>query len=257
MKIGCSTWSFHRDIAEKRLTLEGFLEACAKFKMDGVELVDFQLPTKDFSYLQGMKNKMDSFNLELSALAVSNDFIMMEPKELQKQVEYVDQWIRIAAMLGVSVVRVFGGDILGGTDPKRAYELVGKGFQRCIRLAERHEVTLALENRGTFTNNPKIVLKLIDEFGSKNLRSCLDTGNFPSKIRYEAIKMVAPLAVHVHAKTYNFDKEGNETSIDYERVIEILRESGYEGFLSIEYEGAGDETQGVRKSLKLLKRFLK
>ena len=56
-------------------------------------------------------------------------------------------------------------------------------------------------------------------------------GNFPSKIRYEAIRVVAPLAAHVHAKTYNFDEECNETSIDYGRVIKILRETGYKGFL--------------------------
>jgi len=69
--------------------------------------------------------------------------------------------------------------------------------------------------------------------------------------------MVAPFAAHVHAKTYNFDKEGNETSIDYEKVIEILRETGYDGFLSIEYEGPGDKKQGVEKSFELLRRFLK
>jgi len=244
-------------MAEKRLTLEGFLEACAKFKMDGVELVDFQLPKKDFSYLKEIKKKIDSFNLELSALAVSNDFIKVEPKELQKQIDYVGQWIRMAARLNVNVVRVFGGEIREGIDLEKAYELVRKGLQECVGLAERNGVTLALENHGTFTNNPKIVLKLIDEFESKNFRSCLDTGNFPSKIRYEAIKMVAPSAAHVHAKTYNFDKKGNETSINYERVIKILRETGYNGFLSIEYEGAGDETRGVRKSFELLRRFLK
>jgi len=257
MKIGCSTWSFHRDIAEKRLSLEGFLEACAKFKMDGVELVDFQLPTKDASYLQKIKKKIDSFNLELSALAISNDFIKIEPKEMQKQVEYVSQWIRISARLGVDVVRVFGGEIREGIGLEKAYELVRAGFQGCVGLAERHGVILALENHGTFTNNPEIVLKLIDEFGSKSLRSCLDIGNFPPEIRYEAIRMVAPFATHIHAKTYNFDKEGNETSIDYERVFSILRESGYNRFLSIEYEGSGDETKGVGKSFELLKRFLK
>ena len=115
MKIGCSTWSFHRNIAEKRLTLEGFLEACANFKMDGVELVDFQLPTKDASYLQKIKENR-FFRFRTFRLGVSNDFIKLEPKELQKQVEYVIQWVRIAAMLGV---------------------------------------TLALENHGNFTNNLK------------------------------------------------------------------------------------------------------
>jgi len=257
MKIGCSTWSFHRDMTEKRLTLEGFLEACANFKMDGVELVDFQFPAKDASYLQKIKKKIDSFDLELSALAVSNDFIKVEPKELQKQVEYVSKWIRMAARLNANVLRVFGGEIREGIDSEKAYELVMKGLQGCIGLAERHGVTLALENHGTFTSNPNIVLKLIKEFESKSLRSCLDTGNFPPEIRYKAIKMVAPFAAHVHAKAYNFDKEGNETSIDYEQVFSILRESGYNRFISIEYEGSGDETKGVGKSFELLRRFLK
>jgi len=256
MKIGCSSWSFHRDIAEKRLTFDGFLEACAEMKMDGVELLDFHLPTKDPAHLKEVKRKTDLLNLDVCALAVSNDFIKADPKELQSQIDYVNQWIRMAAMLKVKVVRVFGGDIHGGEGPEKAYEMIKAGFQNCVRLAKSYGVTLALENHGTFTSNPNIVLRLINEFKSESFRSCLDAGNFSSQIRYEAVKRVAPFAVHVHAKTYNFDEGGNETLIDYKRVMSILRETGYHGFLSIEYEGLGDETQGVKKSYELLKRLL-
>lgn len=113
-----------------------------------------------------------------------------------------------------------------------------------------------IENHGGVSNQPEAILRIIQEVNSPNLRTSPDFGNFPPEERYDSLQKLAPYAFLIHAKTYEFDFQGEEKTIDMSRCLDILRKVGYEGYLSIEFEGRGNQFQGVMKTKTLLERYL-
>lgn len=82
---------------------------------------------------------------------------------------------------------------------------------------------LLIENHGGISGNPDNVVRILEEVGSDYLGTCPDFGNFPAEIRYEGLSKLAKYAVVVHAKTYEFDESGEETTIDMKRCIDIMK----------------------------------
>jgi sugar phosphate isomerase/epimerase len=102
----------------------------------------------------------------------------------------------------------------------------------------------------------KAVLDLIKDLDTPVVRTCPDIGNLPQAGRYQVWGDLLPYAVHAHAKTFDFDEQGEETTFDYSRTLSLLQKSGFQGYLSVEFEGDGDEATGVRRSLALVRRYV-
>lgn len=100
-------------------------------------------------------------------------------------------------------------------------------------------------------------MKLFEQVANPNFRICPDFGNFEDDIRFEALEMIFKLnPVLVYAKTYDFDESGNMTRFDFGKCVDIAKKSGYTGHYSVEFEGRGDQVDGVKKTIALLKRYL-
>lgn len=102
--------------------------------------------------------------------------------------------------------------------------------------------------------DPDNIVRIVKAVGSDNFSTCPDFGNFASHIRYEGLAKISSYALLAHAKTYKFDERGEETSIDIKKCVDILKKAGFQGYLSIEYEGEDDEYEGVKKTIALLKK---
>ena len=98
------------------------------------------------------------------------------------------------------------------------------------------------------------MLRLVQEVNSPWLGVCLDLGNFPPAQRLAGIELLAPYAIHVHAKAGQFTVSGEEANIDYPTELAILTQAGYRGPLVIEYEGDGDPTVGIQRAADLVRR---
>jgi sugar phosphate isomerase/epimerase len=97
------------------------------------------------------------------------------------------------------------------------------------------------------------VVEIIHQVESPRIGTCPDFGNFTeAQDRYEGLQILAPDAKHVHAKSYHFNDDGEETTIDFARCLKILREVSYEGAISVEFEGEGDQQVGSRKTRELI-----
>jgi len=88
------------------------------------------------------------------------------------------------------------------------------------------------------------------------LGTCPDIGNFPSNTRYQELEEIVSFMSIGHIKTYKFDKEGKETTIDVGRCIDTFKKAGFDDFLSIEFEGKGDEYQGIESSIRLIRSYI-
>lgn len=255
MKIANSTWSLHRMFSKKKMTVLEFPEFCKReFGIYALEIVDGHLKSQKKDYLNQVKRAISAANSVLTCIPIGNDFTLRDEEERKKQIENVREWIEVADYLNCPVIRVNGG----GKDDKDkdALERVISSIKSLIPQAERAGIRVTMENHGGMSSNPEVLVKVVKEVNSKYYGTLPDFGNFPDDIRYQALEKIAPYAFHVHAKSYEFDERGEETKLDYKRILDIFKKIGYQGYLSIEFEGKGDEVEGVRKTLELIKRYL-
>jgi len=117
------------------------------------------------------------------------------------------------------------------------------------------DVQLAIENHWGISADPATLINIVRRCESERIGTCPDFGNFhSSQDRYDGLELLALLAKHVHAKFSSFDAAGEESSIDYGRCLHILQEAGYDGALSVEYEGDGNPEVAIQKGKDLIER---
>jgi sugar phosphate isomerase/epimerase len=134
--------------------------------------------------------------------------------------------------------------------------------ERCISalrdlrsMLEDLELKLAIENHWGISTDPAMLVDIIRRCESERIGACPDFGNFhPTQDRYEGLELLAMFAKHVHAKCFSFNAAGEESSIDYQRCLRILDDAGYDGPLSVEYEGDGDAEVTIQQARELIKR---
>ena len=252
MKIGCSSWSYHKVMGEGKLDQMGWLRKCAEeLEIDGVELLDAHFPSTAEEYLKKIKKEAIDLGLTISCVSVSNHFTCSEEEKRLQEVEKVKKWVDIASYLGAPILRIFAGAAEELGKPG-VWEEVIKCLKECASYGESKGIVIGLENHGGFGTDE--VLRMLKETGSPWLKLTLDTGNFPAD-PYVSIEKTAEEAVIVHTKFYEFDERGKEKRLDYERIIPILKDARFRGYLSIEYEGPGDELIDVPKAVNELKRL--
>jgi len=130
--------------------------------------------------------------------------------------------------------------------------------QSLLPLAEQKGVTLAFENHGGFSASPENLIFLIKKIDDKKVGLCPDFGNFlPFQDRYKSLEKMLPYAKSIHAKSYKFDRTGNETTIDYQQCFQLIKKTRYQGPIVVEYEGTDEAVDGVNQTLALIRKFIK
>jgi sugar phosphate isomerase/epimerase len=258
MKLGCSSWSYHKLIVEKQVDQIEWLRICAEeLELDGVELLDLHFPNLEAPYLRELKMRCVELQLTISCVSVSNDLGVAEDEKRQEQIARVRQWVNISAYFGAPVLRVFGGWLPRGEDDKsKRWSAMIAGLAECAEYAEERGVVLAIENhngRG-LVGTADEVERCLREVGSPWLRLNLDTGDYGD---LASIERTLPHAVHVHAKLYDLDTDGADPRFDWQQIVRILRDGRYRGFLSVEYEGAEDPIEAVPRGVRYLRRLLR
>lgn len=161
------------------------------------------------------------------------------------------RWVDIAAALGCHAIRVNIRDDQSDPDAlrERAAEALG-----AILAYTAGELRILLENHGGLSSDPDWLLSLIRLVNDPGLGTLPGFGNFPPEVdRYDAVAKLMPLAGDVSAKCYDFDGAGRETTIDFARMMAIVRAAGYQGFIGVEYEGTRlPEREGILAAKRLL-----
>jgi len=247
MQIAVSSWSLHREFF-KKMDLLKFLEVCKqRFEISAVEPCQMHFSSLEPSFLNKMRKKIVEHNLEVVNIPVDiGDISQVKEKNRKKR------WLDIGKELGSPSIRVNTGE----SEDRFALERIILSYQELVDYAEKIGMKVLIENHGGVSNQPKAILRIVEEVNSPNLRTCPDFGEFSPKERYKGLQKLVPYAFLAHAKTYEFDSRGEEKTIDISRCLYILHKAGYKGYLSIEFEGRGDQFQGVMKTKALLERYL-
>jgi len=241
----------------KKMTLFDFVDFCADQGCQGAELTSYYFPTPSTSdFLIKLKRHAFLRGIEISGSAVGNNFALPQSEKRDEQIKMVKEWVDHAALLGAPHIRVFAGAKPKNTELAEAKKLCIEGLEECAEYAGSKGIFLGLENHGGIVAEPDDLLAIIRAVKSPWIGINLDTGNFQTDDPYADLARCAPYAVNVQLKVEIQRRNKSTEPSDIDRLVRILREANYQGYVALEYEAAEDPWQAVPVWLKKIKQAL-
>ena len=266
-KISLAQWSLHRTLFDGKMDHLDFAKtAKEEFGIEGIEYVNqfFKDKAKDEKYLGEMKKRAEDHGVTSLLIMIDGEGQLGAADEAgrQKTVDNHKKWVDAAKFLGCHSVRANAGS--SGTfeeQQKRAAD----GLRMLSEYAEPMGLNVIVENHGGLSSNGKWLAGTIKMVGKDNCGTLPDFGNFVIDRknndvydRYQGVTELMPYAKAVSAKSHNFDADGNETNTDYAKMMKIVTDAGYSGWVGIEWEGGNPgEYEGIRLTKALLERIQK
>jgi L-ribulose-5-phosphate 3-epimerase len=268
--ISLAQWSLHRYF--KRWTDAGYtggeedpLDFAAitrnEFGIEGLEYVNtfYFEKINEAGYLSELKNRSESEGMKNLLIMVDAEGQLGDPDDASRKqsVNNHYRWVEAAKFLGCHSIRVNAGSE-GSWDEQM--KLAADGIHSLCEFADDLEINVIVENHGHLSSNGEWlggVMKMIDHPRAGTLP---DFGNFrisenEEYDRYKGVAELMPFAKGVSAKSIDFDEEGNETQTDYYKMLQIVKDAGFKGYVGIEYEGDElNEFEGIRATKALLEK---
>ncbi len=248
IRLGSCAYSLRDLLTAKppEIDLFGFLDYCAEIGLDGVELTSYYFPeTVEADFLQRLVDRCAELGLLISGGAIGGD-LTGTPAEKMPVIETIRTWLARYQVLGAPVMRIFAGSTPKDRSEQEARDGVVACIHECLPAAEAAGVKMVLENHGGVVATPEGMLDILDRVDSPWLAANLDTGNFHTEDPYGAMARIAPYAANVHAKVVVTPAGQPSQAPDWGRIVGLLEEVGYRGFISIEYEGKAPPREGVK-----------
>lgn len=238
--------------------MEGIASFLTSIGLNKVEINNkFTKPGKLPGDVQLFKNHgIDTILLTVDG----NNFFMPDEEDREDQFSFMKPWLDAASTAGIPMVRSNMGHAFPGIYPEDDIALkdLVETFKPIQDYAEEKNIVYVFENHGGLSSDVDFQLKFKEHFPTEMVGFLLDTGNYKPKSQvYDNITKLCDSIKIVHAKTYDFDEHGEETQLNFKRIIAALQQVGFEGYYSIEFEGKLDPREGVKKTLALLKKYLK
>lgn len=259
MKLSLAAYSFRSLLsgANRRWTLEDFIDFCAEQQLDGTELTSYYFPDPvTDAYLNQLKRRCFLAGLDISGTAIRNVFTHPPGPDRERELAHTRRWIDYAATMGAPVIRIFSGGVPRGHTLEEARRWCVETIEAACEYAEKRGVFLALENHGGISTTAEDVLAIVREVRSDWFGVNLDTGNFRSPDPYRDIELVAPYAVNVQVKVEIAPQGSSRQPANFKRIINILRNAGYRGYVVLEYEAADPPLEAVPRYLQELRELI-
>ncbi len=257
-KISLAEWSLHQALFKGEMTNLDF-PAFAKRDcgIDAVEYVNqfFKDEVRDEKYLAELKRRCEDEGVTSVLIMCDGEGKLGDPDGAERAlaVENHRKWVDAAKFLGCHAIRV-NAESKGAREEQA--KLAADGLRRLAELAAPQEINVIVENHGGLSSDGKWLAGVMKRVDLPNCGTLPDFGNFYEYDRYQGVTDLMPFAKGVSAKSYAFDDAGNETEIDYRRMLAIVVAAGYRGYVGIEWEGRqpATEKEGVMLTKRLLER---
>ncbi|MBS3806664.1 MAG: sugar phosphate isomerase/epimerase [Bacteroidales bacterium] len=258
--ISLAEWSLHRTLRSGKMTNLDFPRvARERYDIAAIEYVSTLFKNTKLQYLSELRNI--SVNEEVNNVLImvddEGDLGDTDAAARNQAVENHFKWIETAKYLGCQTIRV---NARGEGSSQEVAQAAIEGLSSLSERAAHDGINVVVENHGGYSSNGQWLAGVIRSVDMPNCGTLPDFGNFDisnqeSYDRYKGIKELMPYAKGVSAKTYDFDGQGNETTMDFRRILQIVQQASYHGYLGIEYEGSRlSEHEGILASKKLLER---
>ena len=254
-KISLAQWSLHRTIRGGTIKNEDFAKVTKQeFNISCIEYVNqfFKDKAEDMDYLKDLKKRADDLGVKTNLIMCDGEGRLGDPDNAKRTqaVENHYKWVLAAKFLGGHSIRV---NAASGGEYNEQLELAADGLSRLSEFAAKHKMNVIVENHGGLSSNGEWLAAVMKKVSMKNCGTLPDFGNFHDYDRYKGVEETMPFAKAVSAKSHDFDESGNETKTDYIKMMKIVLNHGYNGFVGIEYEGRQKpEMEGIKLTKQLL-----
>ena len=262
-KISVAEWSINRSLFSKKMEHLDFPLMARKHGIDAIEYVNqfFMNKAQDKAYLREMKSRADSEGVR-SVLIMCDGEGQLGSADEQARIQAVEnhkKWVEAAKYLGCHSIRVNGYSTIEWSKSKASFnesqKLVADGLRRLCEFADRFDLHVIIENHGGYSSNAKWLTGVMEKAGHKRAGTLPDFGNFrihqskSGKIvsydAYKGVKELMPYAKGVSVKTTVWDGKGNQSPLEYEKMMKIVLDAGYHGYCGIEHGEAGREWESI------------
>jgi len=278
-KISLAEWSLNRALFGGQLDHLDFPQyAKENFGIDAVEYVNqfFMDKARDKAYLGELKARCDDHDITNVLIMCDREGDLGDTVPLQRRaaVENHYKWVEAAQFLGCHAIRV---NAAGEGTAEEVAQCAAESLTELATFASDYNISVIVENHGGYSSNGKWLSGVMQMVALPNCGTLPDLGNFCMKRsdpleqtteaymatecleeydRYLGTAELLPFAKGISAKTYDFDADGNETSIDYGRILRMVNETGFTGYVGIEYEGHSlTANEGITKTKTMLERI--
>ena len=272
LKISLAQWSIHRALDSGKLMADNF-PAIAKndFGISAVEYVNsfYKAHGDDETYWKKLRATADSLGVKSMLIMCDGegDLGNPDPAERKKAVENHFKWVNAASILGCHSIRI---NAFGDGSKEQVQAAMVDALKQLCNYASRKNINVLIENHGLYSSDGKWVAEIMKQVDMPNCGTLPDFGNWCLAAkwgstqdgkctdvydRYQGVSEMLPFARGVSAKSYRFDQQGNEEVIDYGKMLKIVRDSGFDGYIGIEYEGSPlSEKDGIIATKALLEK---
>lgn len=266
-KISIAEWSFHKSIFGGKFDHLDFAKKASEFEgVTGIEYVNqfFKDKGKDMTYLGEMKKRAADVNMQSVLIMCDGEGELgdLDAKKRKQAVENHYKWVEAAKFLGCHSIRV---NAAGNGSAEDVAKAAVEGLGSLTDFAKQHNIGVIVENHGGYSSNGEWLANVMKQVNKPECGTLPDFGNFcitregekcvDEFDRYKGTELMMPYAKGVSAKTFNFNEQGDEKDMDYDRIMKIVKDAGYKGFVGIEYEGNTlSEEEGIRKTIALLQK---
>lgn len=266
-KISLAQWSLHKKIRSGKMSPFDFAKEARDLGFEAIEYVS-GLYRKEVNEM-GIEEVVKRLKAESEKHNVKNLLIMVDgegnlasnnEEDVEKAIENHKKWVDAAKALGCHSIRV-------NAHGKGTYEEVMNqavvGLGKLSEYAKTQGINVLVENHGGYTSNGQWLADVMKKVNKSNCGTLPDFGNFCIKRKsggceeaydkYKGVKELMPYAKAVSAKSYDFDENGHDTTIDYLKMLQIVKDAGYTGYVGVEYEGnILSEDKGIEITKNLL-----
>tara|TARA_Y100000389_G_scaffold204588_1_gene258181 strand:+ start:4921 stop:5862 length:942 start_codon:yes stop_codon:yes gene_type:complete len=277
-KLSLAQWSFHKSIKYNNLSPYEFARLANELGFEGLEYVNTLYPdvTKSDDKTSAINAFIEKNNSLAAKYKMKNVLIMVDEEgdlstsnknERLEAIENHKLWINAAHKMGCGAIRL---NLHGEEDEELWIKNSIASLEMLSEFAKPLNVNIIVENHGGNSSNASLLMKVIDQVSFDNCGTLPDFGNFCLSKNWGSLKEnkcdnpydpymgvseMMPKAFGVSAKAYDFDASGNETILDYEKLLSIVKKAGYNGFIGVEYEGDHlSEEEGIIATKKLIEK---
>ena len=256
LRTAICAYSFRQALGAGTLRYEDLVDMAVEHDVDGLDLTVYWFPKNDLErFLTGLRLKAYLNAVEIPSIAIRTDLCKKSERDQDQEAAWLMHWVDVADRLGASFIRVFGGNVPDGSTEDEAAGWVTEILKRTADYAGSKGVILGLENHGGITAKAERIHSILDAVNHPFVRMNLDTGNFRS-MPYEQIEQSVPYAANTQFKV-EISNDGKREESDWDRIVKMLAEGGYRGYMALEYEAKEDPFTAVPRHLKTLNELKK
>lgn len=280
LEISLAEWSLHRALKSGKIDHLDFPRIAKNdFGINAVEYVNGFFGGKKMTYKEAAKDKtyLGELLRQSKDAGVINHLLMVDeegplaiPEDTERlaAVDNHKKWIEAAKFLGCRTVRV---NLHGRGDSTEKKTASIDSLSRLGEFAQPMSINVVVENHGSDSSKGSWLADIMKQVNKQNVGTLPDFGNFcithpwgttqdaceNAYDRYKGIQEMMPFAKAVSAKSYDFNNDGEQPKMDYKRLLEIVKASGFKGYIGIEFEGnTQSEEEGIRRTKALLKKHI-